>query len=325
MKVGLLLPGVKVTSKSTSRFKSLFEKIDNNGFISELIAYSDDNVQEVEYQLKKLDLVLIWVNPIQNGTDRKTLDSMLRRIADSGVFVSTHPDTILKMGTKDILYTTRKMSWGGDIYLYRNLNELKAQFLKNLKKGSRVLKQQKGMGGIGVWRVEIIDELQDPMVRVLHALRDSIERKMHLSEFYSIMEEYDLLIDQPYIAPKPDGMIRVYMTQNRVVGFGHQYVTALMWPSNPEEPLHPEPRLYYPRTQAEYQNLRKILEDKWIPELQELLEINTEELPVIWDTDFLIDASSEYRLCEINVSSVYPYPEYAIPDIVETISALIKD
>lgn len=324
MKIGLLLPGDKKTPKNESRLKSLFDYLDKSGFISELIAYSDSNVKEVEYQLIKLDVVLVWVNPIQNGTDREILDSMLRRVADAGIIVSTHPETILKMGTKDVLYSTRNMSWGGDIYLYENLHELKAQFLINLKKGSRVLKQRKGNGGSGVWRIELINEMEDPKVRVLHALRDSIQKEISLSEFYQIMDEYDQLIDQPYISPMPEGMIRAYMAQNKEAGFGHQYVTALMWPSNPEEPLHPDPRLYYPKIQADYQNLRNLLENKWIPELQVMFDIDTRELPVIWDADFLIDSSSNYKLCEINVSSVYPYPKYAIPDIVATISKLLQ-
>jgi hypothetical protein len=45
-----------------------------------------------------------WMNPIQDGRDRTTLDRMLRDVSASGVFASTHPDVILKMGTKEVLY-----------------------------------------------------------------------------------------------------------------------------------------------------------------------------------------------------------------------------
>jgi hypothetical protein len=51
--------------------------------------------------------------------------------------------------------------------------------------------------------------------------------------------------------------------------------------------------------------------------MQRLLGIDTVELPVLWDCDFLLgprtDAGEDtYVLCEINVSSVSPFPEAAV-------------
>ncbi|MBL8157340.1 MAG: hypothetical protein JNM70_24420 [Anaerolineae bacterium] len=58
-----------------------------------------------------------------------------------------------------------------------------------------------------------------------------------------------------------------------------------------------------------------------MPELQALLDIPTEQMPVLWDADFLLgpeDADGDtYVLCEINVSSVAPYPDSATPVIAE--------
>ncbi len=61
------------------------------------------------------------------------------------------------------------------------------------------------------------------------------------------------------------------------------------------------------------------METEWIPQLQRLLDIETGSLPIIWDVDFLYGAKTAageetYVLCEINVSSVYPYPDmsYAV-------------
>jgi uncharacterized protein DUF6815 len=54
--------------------------------------------------------------------------------------------------------------------------------------------------------------------------------------------------------------------------------------------------------------------------MMQLLEIDAGSLPIIWDADFLYgphDASGKdtYVLCEINVSSVFPFPEQAPPEI----------
>jgi hypothetical protein len=45
----------------------------------------------------------------------------LVEIANKGCFVSTHPDVILKMGTKDVLYKTKDMDWG---WGYKNVQQL---------------------------------------------------------------------------------------------------------------------------------------------------------------------------------------------------------
>jgi hypothetical protein len=62
------------------------------------------------------------------------------------------------------------------------------------------------------------------------------------------------------------------------------------------------------------------MEADWTPQMARLLDIASHELPAIWDADFLLgpkSASGEdsYVLCEINVSSVFPFPDQA-PDIL---------
>jgi hypothetical protein len=257
---------------------------------------------------------------------------MLRDVASSGIYVSTHPDVILKLGTKKVLFQTREMDWGGDIHIYKSIQELRQQFPVRLANGSsRVLKQNRGNGGDGVWRVEYdecnVAQGTDPIVRVLHALRNSREKVMPLSEFINECEIYfsgsGQMIEQPFHSPFPDGMIRCYMAHREVVGFGHQYVTALQRPERGFEPLQPQPRIYHSESKSEFQALKTKMKAEWIPQLQYLLDIETESLPIIWDADFLYGpktASGEetYILCEINVSSVYPFPDSALPNLVKT-------
>jgi hypothetical protein len=68
----------------------------------------------------------------------------------------------------------------------------------------------------------------------------------------------------------------------------------------------------------EFQSLKRQLEQQWVPEMQRLLDIDTDKLPVLWDCDFLLgpksgDGEDTYVLCEINVSSVSPFPDAALP------------
>jgi hypothetical protein len=66
------------------------------------------------------------------------------------------------------------------------------------------------------------------------------------------------------------------------------------------------------------------MERDWTPGLVRTLDLAPDDLPVIWDADFLLgprDAAGEdtYVLCEINVSSVFPMPDEAPAEIARTL------
>jgi hypothetical protein len=85
------------------------------------------------------------------------LDPILRDVASHGVFVSSHPDVILKTGTKEVLYRTRNMSWGTDTRRYMTVEQFRRELPQCLAEGKpRVLKQNRGNDGIGVWKVEAV-------------------------------------------------------------------------------------------------------------------------------------------------------------------------
>jgi hypothetical protein len=57
-----------------------------------------------------------------------------------------------------------------------------------------------------------------------------------------------------------------------------------------------------------------------VPQMQQLLDLDADELPVIWDIDFLYGprtASGEdgFVLCEVNASSTFAFPEHAMPGV----------
>lgn len=338
-KVAILYPGdYEVRRNATpenNRLASIFKSLTDIGVHAEPAVYHDEFCDEVRRQLMRVDGVLVWMNPIQDGRDRSILDAMLYDIADAGVFVSTHPDIILKMGTKEILYRTRDMEWGCDTRLYRNMEQLRRELPGSLVKSkSRVLKQLRGNGGDGVWKVELVKKDLLPqsgtVVRVRHARRGSIESEVALEDFFSYCEPYFSkkrggMIDQAYQERLPEGMVRCYLVHDKIVGFGHQAINAL-FPAPPGSPIseapQPGPRIYHPPAKPEFQALKKKVEQKWVPEMQRLLDISTNRLPVIWDCDYLLgpkSASGEdtYVLCEINVSSVAPYPDTAPPYIAK--------
>jgi hypothetical protein len=322
-----------------NRMRGVAEALRQVGVAAEPAVYADDFVDEVRDQLLEIDGVLVWVNPIEKERDRSALDAMLRQVADEGILVSAHPEVIQRMGTKEVLFRTRDMSWGCDTHLYATAQELREQFLLRLAEGKpRVLKQHRGNGGNGVWKVELcssragapVGSDPDPVTRpatlvcVRHALRGSVEENVPLDEFLVRCEPYfsgsGRIIDQAYQERLPEGMVRCYLVRDEVVGFGHQLINAL-FPASPGvapgDAPQPGRRLYYPATRPEFQTLKRKMEEQWMPAMRQLLDIDTDSLPVIWDADFLYGpktAAGEdtYVLCEINVSSVYPFPDEAL-------------
>ncbi len=328
LRIALVYPGSTLDARRAakpedSRFAELFHAINALGARAEPAVYNDDFADEVRHQLMAVDVALVWVNPIQDGHDRTVLDALLREVAEAGVYVSAHPDTILKIGTKEVLYATRTMNWGTNTRLYRSFEELTKTLPESLNSGPRVLKQSRGHSGIGVWRVELEDPAASSL-RVRHAERGNLEQRMSFDQFMAICHGYftkdGRMIDQAWQARLPEGMVRCYVVDNKVAGFGVQGIVAL-YPAPhgapPEEAPSPSPRLYHPATLQPYQRLKSLLEDEWLPDLQRRMNLMPEHLPALWDLDFLLgpkNASGEdtYVLCEINASSVSPFPESAI-------------
>jgi hypothetical protein len=282
----------------------------------------------------------VWVNPIPEGATRATLDAVLRDVAQAGVWVSAHPDTILAMGTKEVLYRTRHMGWGTDTELYRTAADLRERFPARLATGRRVVKQGRGTGGHGVWRVELAEPVggaggapgeggkpvaETARVRVAHALaRDGGEtEEVSLGTFLRRCEAYfawsGCVVDQAYQARLGEGMIRCYVSLDEVAGFCHQYPRALL-DGAAEQPGPPASEMVGPDVPA-FARLRAAMRE-WVPQLQAALGLERRALPALWDADVFLGerdtaGNDTHVLCEINVSAVWPFPRAAIAPMVQ--------
>lgn len=330
--IALLYPGDRATRDlsdgAASRFAALFKSFEQAGIPVEAAVYHDDFCDEVEAQLLRLRGVLVWHNPIEDGRTRRRLDAMLRRVAEQGVFVSAHPDTILRMGTKDVLVEVRDLPFGCDAHRVDSIAQLDADLPRRLAGGPRVLKQHRGHSGIGVWR--IAQEGADTF-GLRHAQRGSSEEHGPFSLVRERLSPYFVdgghMVDQAWQPRLAEGMVRAYLVRDRVAGFGHQAVNALYPAAAGEMAPQPGPRLYSGPDDARFQRLRHRLEGEWVALLADRLVIARDRLPILWDADFMLGevedpAQERHVLCEINVSSVAPYPESANAAIVEAVRSL---
>jgi len=318
------------------RLEPLMSALRERNAVVEPVVYEDDAREEIRAQLLHLDGVLVWVNPIQDGANRALLDELLREVSGKGVWVSADPAVILKLGTKEVLFQTRDIGWGSDTELYRDPADFRTRFPKSLARdGVRVLKQARGNGGNGVWSVALVEPTTtsevpspDAPVIVRHALdrANAVPEIIGLGEFFERCDSYfewsGCLVDQAFQSRLADGLVRCYFVHDQVVGFCHQWPKGLLDPSAAAiQPPDQEAVFQGPETPT-YQSLRHSAEHDWVPSMKTVLALDTLSLPAIWDADFLygprtLDGENTYVLCEINVSAVWPFPEYAIAPLAK--------
>ena len=323
----------ETATPQNSRFHLIFEELGKLGIMAQPAVYDEEFHDEVGAQLRNVDGILVWVNPIQDGRDR--LNELLRQVSSHGPWVSAHPDVIDTLGVKEVLFRTRAMGWGTDTELYASLADLSSRLLCQLAGGrARVLKQSRGNDGQGVWKVEAAWAAQgNETVQVCEAYGGSRPVEMLLSQFLktcaSYFEDGGVMIDQPFQPRLRDGMTRCYLSADRVAGFAHQHPPGLMDPAD----MHPDAALgkvMFGPDEPRFARLRAKMEAEWVSELMDCLGLAVRDLPVIWDADFLYGPRDEagadtYVLCEINVSSVFAIPDQAAAALARTVARRLDE
>jgi hypothetical protein len=310
----------RVGLASNERLRPVFDALAGVGATAEPVIYRDEVADGVRRRLARCDGVLAWVDPVGLGETRALFDRVLRDIGNAGVWIGSHPDVIDLIGTKDVLYDTRFLGWGSDVRRYDRFAEFVDEFPAVLASGPRVLKPRRGNGGIGVWKVELVDTGR---VRIHQAdARDTVTADVSLPEFLrrfdGSFEEGGRLIDQPFQPRIVEGLIRVYLVANRVVGFATQSAQTLL--DTPGAAANvmglPSSKTMFGPDTDRFAVLRHQVQGVWVPDMQRLFGVPTGRLPALWDCDLILGPPDDsgrdtYVLCEINASCITPYPPEA--------------
>lgn len=122
------------------------------------------------------------------------------------------------------------MDWGGDIKIYTDFEDFTKQFHPSLQSsGIRVLKQYRGNGGNGIYKV--MPGISSQEVKLIHAKGDGEAIVLSWNDFYDRFKPFflndGLLIDQEWNKHIANGMVRCYLAGAKVAGFGYQEINAL--------------------------------------------------------------------------------------------------
>ena len=143
----------------------------------------------------------------------------MRRLSKAGLHGMSHPDSMISFGAKSALVELNKTGLvPEDTYAYYDIPKFKESFPKTLSKSERVLKQNRGSTGEGIWRVVVEDEREykpgdhlpdDTKIKCTEAVDNHVEHRQ-LGEFMTFCEKYIIgdqgqLVDMKFLPRIKEG------------------------------------------------------------------------------------------------------------------------
>lgn len=290
------------------------------GWGAEVIFYRAEWAEQIiDYVVGRFDGYISRVNPGTVPGGEAGYFTMLRTLTDNGLVGLQHPDEMIKFGSKDVLvHLANTELVPNDTYAYYTVPEMQQQLPVALSHGERVLKQNRGSTGSGIWRVRILDEQVrasimpgeavplDTMLHCTEAFDNHVEHHtladfMHMCEQY-ILGDNGMLVDMRFMPRVKEGEIRVLMVGQEPVCVVHK---------KPLEDADAFSATLFSGAKYQYQT-----PDAWhellgmfLPELENLRQqLDAPYVPLVWTADFIMDTapdgSDRYVISEINCSCV---------------------
>ncbi len=287
------------------------------GYDVDIFKFRDEWADDIyEYAKDRYDAYITRVNPGTIPTGEKVFFETLRRLSDAGIEGFSHPDVMQNLGAKDALV---KLVGTGlvpeDTYAYYTVEEFKKTFPKSISYGERVLKQNRGSTGEGIWRVQVIDERPykpgdtlplDTKLKLTEAVDNHVEYKT-LGEFMDFAEQYivgdnGMLVDMRFMPRIKEGEIRILMVGETPIFVVHKK------PADTEDAFSATLFSGAKYTYDDPEDWKELV-DWFLGKLPEVMErLGGYDAPLIWTADFMLDwdenGNDKYVLGEINNSCV---------------------
>ncbi|EAH6693459.1 Cj0069 family protein [Campylobacter coli] len=283
------------------------------GWNAEVIFFEVGKKNEIyNYVKENFDGYVSRINPGNLKEENEYFD-MLRKLCQEGLVGMPHPDAMIGYGAKDALTKLADTDLvPSDTYAYYDIKTFKENFPKSLAKGERVLKQNRGSTGEGIWRVSVEGEVKgdilplDTKIKCTEAKDNHVEHR-ELGEFMDFCEQYiigdnGMLVDMTFLPRIKEGEIRLLMLYNTPVNVVHK---------KPAKDADAFSATLFSGAQYRYDKPEdwQNLVDMFLGELPKVrVKLGNYDLPLIWTADFILDndekGNDKYVLGEINCSCV---------------------
>ncbi len=289
----------------------------SKGWQAEVIFYSDEKKDDIlPYVIKHFDGYVSRINPGNLSGGEECYFDMLRNLSEAGLVGMPHPDVMLNYGAKDAL---TKLTETGlvppDTYAYYSLKELKERFPQSLAKSERVLKQNRGSTGEGIWRVSVADSRSfssaeslplDAKIKCTEAVDNHVEMR-RLDEFMDFCGRYltgkkGMLVDMPFLPRISEGEIRILLVGETPIFVVHK---------KPVQSADAFSATLFSGAKYRYDKPEEwsALVENFLSNLPKITrKLGNYPLPLIWTADFMLDTDEtggdQYVLGEMNCSCV---------------------
>lgn len=289
----------------------------DRGIDADILCFRPEWVNDLHmHMFGRYDAYISRVNPGNVPGGEAAYFSFLRGLSDAGIFGMPHPDEMLQLGAKDVLSKLAGTDLvPADTKAYYDFESLWTQFPTTLSYGSRVLKQNRGSTGEGIWHVEVDDGRtvtpgtplpMDTRVKCTEAVDNHVEHRT-LQEFLAMCVQYvigdnGMLVDMRFMPRIVEGEVRILMVGERPVFVVHK---------KPAETEGAFSATLFSGAKYTYDT-----PDKWQPLIDTFLDqlpkvkerLGDFDTPLIWTADFMLDTapdgSDTYVLGEFNCSCV---------------------
>ena len=287
------------------------------GWEAEVIFYTDEKREEIFDTVEQTaDAYVSRINPGNIPGGEEAYFDMLRALCEAGVIGMPHPDAMIGYGAKDALVRLTDTDLvPDDTFAYYTVDQFKEQFPVSISYGVRVLKQNRGSTGEGIWRVEVVDERPydagqalplGTRLKCTEAVDNHVEYN-RLADFMEFCTQYivganGMLVDMPFMPRITEGEVRILLVGPTPIFVVHKK------PAEVEDAFSAtlfSGAKYRYDDPAEWPELVRLLDENLPTVMQKL---GGYDIPLIWTTDFMLDWDEEkndcYVLGEINCSCV---------------------
>ena len=298
----------------------IVKAIQDAGWHAEVVFYRPEWAEHLfEYVSENFDGYISRVNPgnIPGGEDGYF--DLLSRLSEVGLVGMSTPEEMMAYGAKDALVKLKDTDLvPTDTAAYYEVDEFHETFPTSLSYGERVLKQNRGSTGTGIWRVQLADKdlaasvepgtalPLDTRLKCTEAVDNHTETR-ELGEFMDFCDQYiignnGMLVDMRFMPRIVEGEIRILLVGPHPVFVVHK---------KPAEGGDNFSATLFSGAKYTYDSPEKWqdLVDMFAAARPVIAEnLGGDNIPLIWTADFMLDTDEDgndtYVLGEINCSCV---------------------
>lgn len=294
--------------------------IKDAGWHAEVVYYRPEWAEALfDYVSSKFDAYISRVNPGNIPGGEKGYFELLTKLSEAGLIGMSTPAEMMAYGAKDALVKLNDTDLvPADTAAYYDVETFHNTFPTSISYGERVLKQNRGSTGEGIWRVQLEDkELAasvepgtalplDTKLRCTEAVDNHTEIR-ELGEFMDFCDQYiigdnGMLVDMRFMPRIVEGEIRILLVGPHPVFVVHKKPAA--GGDNFSATLFSGAKYTYDKPESWQELVDMFAEAR--PVIAE--KLGGDNIPLIWTADFMLaDAEGggdTYVLGEINCSCV---------------------